>query len=61
MLDLEQAVRDRLWHDLNPQTASLINLNVHQLQQICAGALRLSPDQIATLARHYRFAMEAVS
>ena len=30
-----------------------------QLMQVCMRALRLSPEQIADLARHFRIAREA--
>ena len=46
-------IRDRLWHSLSPETASVVGLSVEQLQQVLMGAQYLSQAQIDALARHF--------
>jgi hypothetical protein len=46
-----KAVRDRVAHYLNPETASAVGLTLQQLQQVVTGSQPLSDEQLRVLDR----------
>ena len=48
-----EAVKNRIWHSLSPETAAAAGLSLAELQQVIAGTVTLSEQQIHALARHF--------
>jgi hypothetical protein len=48
-----EAVKNRIWHSLSPETAAAAGLSLAELQQVIAGTVTLSEQQINELARHF--------
>ena len=48
-----EAVKNRIWHSLSPETAAAAGLSLAELQQVIAGTVTLSEQQINALARHF--------
>lgn len=46
-----KAIRNRIYHRLDPDTASAAGMTIHDLQQFIAGTYQPTPEQLQALAR----------